>query len=81
MIMKLVSGDISAFMFAFMQLASISRVYKPVDRTLWFVDTMARASKTQVIHRKPHTCQQRISPFEHLFQHMVIVVDLGMFLA
>jgi len=81
MIMQRLSGDISAISFVFLMLDRFSGVYKPVRRSLSFVDTIGSGEKVRVIHTKPETCQQQNSSFQYLFEHMVVVVDLGVFLA
>ena len=81
MIMVLVSVDICRFAFAFTELKQISLAYKPVGKFLSFVGKSGLSENVLVIHRKPHSCTFELSSFQHLFQHVVIVINLGMFIA
>jgi UPF0716 family protein affecting phage T7 exclusion len=81
MIIRLDCVNILVFSFIFIPLSCVIGVYNAVVRFLWFGDKMLRAGKTEVIHRMQGSCHQGSSPFQHLFQDVVVVVDLGVFLA
>jgi hypothetical protein len=73
--------DISQFDLVFIPLLQIYRVYNPLGFSLLIVSKMALGGKAHLTHRKQQGYQHVILSFQHLFEDVVVVIDLGVFFA
>jgi hypothetical protein len=80
-IMWLVSVDIFEFLFTFILLQCIYRLYNPVGVYLLFVELFVKLDILAFVHRMLESYKRKLSSFEHLLQHVIFVIYLGMFFA